>query len=54
MALVQTLAAGLLLAGVALGAAGIALLAGPGWTLLFLGACSIGLALVMARGLNGG
>jgi hypothetical protein len=51
LALVQTLAGGLLLAGVALAASGIAVLAGPGWTLIFLGVCSAGLALLLARGL---
>jgi len=44
----------LVIAAVVLGATGIGVLFGAGWTLLFLAASSAGLALVLARGVTAG
>lgn len=41
----------LLFAAVACGAAGVAILAGPGWMLVFLGSAFFGLFVLIARGL---
>lgn len=45
---------GLGLAAAALGAAGIAMLAGLGWTLIFLAVCCVAVAVLLARGLSNG
>lgn len=48
------LALAAMLAAGALGAAGVYLLFGLGWTLLFLAGCSAGLSIVLLRGLTNG
>lgn len=49
-----SLIAVLVIAAVLLGAAGVCVLAGLGWTLIFLAASCAALALVMARGVMAG